>query len=781
MKKEYLQLKSKLATVAVLLCLTALMPLTAWAVNSVSTITHTENVTSNSTVYVGEVVVDGTSVIKYLYSGDVAIKSSVIQNLLDGLNGMTDKDYHTLLSGQDFDYEAGAKGLALCADPEKAVAMNANWSSSRYVGTLYYSGKTATNKVNSNLYDIDDGFKATLDAQAVARAAEIETLADVEKCIVTHLDSRTETDVYYTIEGGEVVRHMDANVIFDSEATTVIYTKAELETLPLTFEATTEGDITFSVTYAYNHPVVLTPIEYQINGGEWTTYTSWPADASEITSSTGNWPVTFGDAIHVSAGDKVAFRGTNASYYGNGTGYASHISSTADVSVYGNVMSLIDATNYSTLTTLTDSWNFAYLFRAGEENWAPVTNTTIKSHPIKELMLPATTITSACYYGMFAGCLSITRAPELPATTLEAQCYAEMFRATGLTAAPALPATEMRDWYWNSETDNSEGTMDCYMMMFQDCTSLTQAPELPATTLTHGVYQNMFQGCTSLTTAPVLPAAVVADGAYYRMFYGCTSLNYMKCLATDISAEMATLEWLDGVAATGTFVKAEITDYPRNESGIPEGWTVETEEGVGTTATLTAKADDEGNYWTTYYNGLASVSADENATVYTAKMNDDKSQVMLTKVTDNVIPAGNAVVMKSIAETVILTVADATGTLADNDLLGQSAPFSTPDNLFALVKGNSGVGFYRYPTTNGYYPTTYPAQKAYLIVEASAQARKFIPFGNDSTTGIDLTPSATSSEDATLYDLQGRKHGAAPSQLAPGVYVRNGKKVVIKK
>ena len=354
---------------------------------------------------------------------------------------------------------------------------------------------------------------------------------------------------------------------------------------PLTFEATSDGDITFSISYGYTHPVVLTPVEYKINDGSWTTYSSWPADAASITSSTSNWPVTFGDPIHVSAGDKVAFRGNNASYYGNGTGYNAYFSSTADVYVYGNVMSLIDATNFATLKTLTGSWNFGKLFCVGTnyETWSPIQNTTIKSHPTYDIMLPATTITSAAYSGMFAGCKGLTRAPQLPAMTLQSQCYAEMFRATGLTKAPALPATEMRDWYFNSLDDNSEGTMDCYMAMFQDCTELTEAPELPATTIVHGVYQNMFQGCTSLQKAPVLPAAKVADGAYYRMFYGCTSLNYVKCLATEFlidprinnTEEDNVREWLTGVSPSGTFVKADgMTSWASGDNGIPEGWMV---------------------------------------------------------------------------------------------------------------------------------------------------------------------------------------------------------------
>jgi hypothetical protein len=41
----------------------------------------------------------------------------------------------------------------------------------------------------------------------------------------------------------------------------------------------------------------------------------------------------------------------------------------------------------------------------------------------------------------------------------------------------------------------------CYQLMFHGCSSLTQAPELPATTLSIGCYNYMFMSCTSLTQA----------------------------------------------------------------------------------------------------------------------------------------------------------------------------------------------------------------------------------------------------------------------------------------
>ena len=225
--------KRMLATFALLLFLVPVIPLSAWA-QSVSTVTTSENIASESTIYVGEVVVDGTTMVKYLYSGNISIKEVVIQDLLDGLKGMNDGDYANLLEGFEFDYSTDSKGLALCSDSELAAAMDANWSSAQYVGTQYFPDNSVASETNSNLYDVDTGFKAKLDAQTEARAEDIENLANVEKCIVSHVDSRTVTDVWYNIVDGQVVRHSDINVIYDSEAITVIYTKAELESSPNT-------------------------------------------------------------------------------------------------------------------------------------------------------------------------------------------------------------------------------------------------------------------------------------------------------------------------------------------------------------------------------------------------------------------------------------------------------------------------------------------------------------------------------------------------------------------
>lgn len=96
--------------------------------------------------------------------------------------------------------------------------------------------------------------------------------------------------------------------------------------------------------------------------------------------------------------------------------------------------------------------------------------------------------------------------------SLPDHCYSGMFQdCTGLTSAPALPATTL--------------DTDCYSYIFQGCTGLTSAPALPATTLESGCYSGMFFGCTGLTSAPVLPATTLDSGCYSSMFQGCTHIT----------------------------------------------------------------------------------------------------------------------------------------------------------------------------------------------------------------------------------------------------------------
>jgi hypothetical protein len=60
------------------------------------------------------------------------------------------------------------------------------------------------------------------------------------------------------------------------------------------------------------------------------------------------------------------------------------------------------------------------------------------------------------------------------------------------------------------------------------------------------------------------------------MFNGCSNLNSITCLATDISASNCTTNWVDGVAASGTFTKAaSMSSWATGVSSIPRNWTVQ--------------------------------------------------------------------------------------------------------------------------------------------------------------------------------------------------------------
>ena len=106
-----------------------------------------------------------------------------------------------------------------------------------------------------------------------------------------------------------------------------------------------------------------------------------------------------------------------------------------------------------------------------------------------------------------------------------------------LTTAPELPATKLAEHCYHSmfsgctsltsapKLSAIELATQCYHYMFYGCTSLTSAPELPATKLADSCYDGMFEGCASLTSSPKLPATELEDCCYSAMFSYCTNLE----------------------------------------------------------------------------------------------------------------------------------------------------------------------------------------------------------------------------------------------------------------
>ena len=377
-----------------------------------------------------------------------------------------------------------------------------------------------------------------------------------------------------------------------------VITKSDLmiDTI-LTIEATQDNT---RVIFKVENETKAKTIEVSVNDGR-----TW---SSKTASQNGT------ELAILNAGEKLLIRGNNTSYgYQENNEIKGHrFEADKQCYIYGNVMSLVDKQHFDTAQTVEDL-AFPYLF--GNVYW--YSNSWVLLRDDKPLMLPATTVKFASYYGMFQNCGSITTTPELPAMNLGWGCYNSMFRAcSNLTTAPELPATTLAGDCYNSMfkncgklttvTELPATTMEqtCYKSMFCDCGLLTNAPELPATTLANNCYEEMFAGC-ALTKAPVLKATTLAPGcyklmferctsivtapdllalnpsdvAYQYMFRNCSSLNYIKCTAEEnIIGATSNSDWVQNVAANGTFVKSPnvptSTWMDAGANRIPQGWTI---------------------------------------------------------------------------------------------------------------------------------------------------------------------------------------------------------------
>lgn len=97
---------------------------------------------------------------------------------------------------------------------------------------------------------------------------------------------------------------------------------------------------------------------------------------------------------------------------------------------------------------------------------------------------------------------------------------------------------------------------------------------LPSNTI-KGCYTGLFNQCSTLVTSPELRATTLTENCYAGLFNFCGSLNEVTTYANDISATNCLHNWLQNVAATGTFhnLGNPAPTYPSGASGIPTGWT----------------------------------------------------------------------------------------------------------------------------------------------------------------------------------------------------------------
>ena len=110
--------------------------------------------------------------------------------------------------------------------------------------------------------------------------------------------------------------------------------------------------------------------------------------------------------------------------------------------------------------------------------------------------------------------------------------------------------------------------------LFNENYNLINATNLSLTprVLSKNCYSGMFEKCSALTTAPELPATSLTYACYYHLFNNCRRIKKIITYAQILATQSVT-GWLYNVSATGDFYNLGGATYTSGADGIPAGWT----------------------------------------------------------------------------------------------------------------------------------------------------------------------------------------------------------------
>ena len=148
------------------------------------------------------------------------------------------------------------------------------------------------------------------------------------------------------------------------------------------------------------------------------------------------------------------------------------------------------------------------------------------------------------------------------------------------------------------------------------------------------------------------------------------------------------------------------------------------------------------------------------------------TSVTLTEITE--APANTPVILNGAAGTYALDIIASAAEVTGNKLEVSDGSITTTDGTTVYALASKGepavVGFYKVKAG-----VKVPAGKCYLSV-ALTSAPDFLGFGGDDTTGIDTVKDEELKANGEFYNLNGQR----VAQPMKGLYIVNGKKVIIK-
>ena len=286
--------------------------------------------------------------------------------------------------------------------------------------------------------------------------------------------------------------------------------------------------------------------------------------------------------------------------------------------------------------------------------------------------------------------------------------------------------------------------------------------------------------------ALTLPESVTTiESRAFHMTSGLTSVNipsgvthidaetFFFCEIQDVYCYASpTMTWDGGMKGDFSMMNTKSTKFHVADADLSD-WETNFPEAnvtfVGDLAPAVAGNAVDGVYWATYYNSAANMKADANTTVYKAAING--SSIVLTEIDDKVITAGQAVILKSTGASIsmIISAAASADDYSGNVLEGVDAATAVDANYKYYVLSNEGstLGFYKFAGS------TLGANKAFYKTNATG-APEFFAFGE--TTGMNDVRSKMADVRGEFYNLAGQR----VAQPAKGLYIVNGKKVIIK-
>ncbi len=280
-----------------------------------------------------------------------------------------------------------------------------------------------------------------------------------------------------------------------------------------------------------------------------------------------------------------------------------------------------------------------------------------------------------------------------------------------------------------------------------------------------GIAQYAFSNCTGLTSITI-PSSVTSIGDF--AFTDCSNLVTVTVEATSLTTY--------GMCAFLNCSSSLVINVPGGSiDEYRTGWFEYPSKIKGfVTGNQISEGDFEG-YWSTFYNSGCAVTVDANTQIYYISAVNGTSATLTENTDDKVITAGQGVVLKSTASTITLTYNSnaTTGDFTTNELLGVDAATATSTysgkNIYTLAAENSTLGFYKYTGS------TLAANKAFLALNAAVAARGFV-FSFEEATSVDDVRVKMEEGRSEYFNLKGQR----VNKPAKGLYIKDGKKVIIK-